>query len=103
MRRGFFAECPLARLSHDFGQFGLLEASASPGLTAELDQHSAAVRDSIQRDGAAVSRRSLAHYLRGFMDGCLERGWHSSGAGYDWETLRLLAICQMAKEYGFVR
>ncbi|RCV50533.1 DUF6401 family natural product biosynthesis protein [Marinitenerispora sediminis] len=103
MRRGFFVECPLARLSFDFGQFGLLAAREDPGVTAELDQHAAAVRDSIERDGTRLTRSSLTHYLHGFVDGCRERGWDSDGVDYDWETLRLLAICRLAKEYGFIR
>ncbi|GLU46770.1 DUF6401 family natural product biosynthesis protein [Nocardiopsis ansamitocini] len=103
MRRGFFADCPLARLSSDFGQFGLGEEPFAPGLTAEIDQHTAGVRDSITRDGMVLSRRSLVSYLHGFLDGCRERGWHSDSVEYDWETLRLLAICRLAKEYGFVR
>ncbi|GAA3741120.1 DUF6401 family natural product biosynthesis protein [Salinactinospora qingdaonensis] len=103
MLRGLFAKCPLSRLSHDFGQFGLLGAHATPGLTAELDQHAAAVRDAIEHGGARISRQSLTHYLHGFLDGCRERGWFSAAIEYEWELLRLLAICRMAKEYGFVR
>ncbi|MFC3997195.1 DUF6401 family natural product biosynthesis protein [Nocardiopsis sediminis] len=103
MRRGFFAESSLARLSREFGMFGPLHDSPDPWLTAQLDQHAAAVRDSISAEGARVSHRSLARYLHGFMDGCRERGWHSGSDGYDWETLRVLSICRLAKEYGFVR
>ncbi|WP_046470321.1 DUF6401 family natural product biosynthesis protein [Allosalinactinospora lopnorensis] len=103
MRNGFFTDCPLTRLSRGFDLFGPLNISEDPALTAQLDQHAAAVRDSISGDGIEVTRRSLAHYLQGFMDGCRERGWDSSSVDYDWETLRVLAICRMAKEYGFVR
>ncbi|TDQ54735.1 DUF6401 family natural product biosynthesis protein [Actinorugispora endophytica] len=103
MRRGFFVDCPLARLTHDFGSFGLLEEPSAPGLTAEVDQHAAGIRDSIEQDGVRLSRRSLAYYLTGFLDGCRERGWHSDAVDHDWETLRLLAICRMARERGFVR
>ncbi|MDA8369599.1 MAG: DUF6401 family natural product biosynthesis protein [Nocardiopsaceae bacterium] len=103
MIRGFFADGPLARLSLEFGLFGPLNTATAPWLIAELDQHAAAVRDSIAAEGAQITRRSLTSYLRGFMDGCRERGWHSSSADYDWETLRVLAVCRLAKEYGFVR
>ncbi|WP_067965670.1 DUF6401 family natural product biosynthesis protein [Nocardiopsis trehalosi] len=103
MRRGFFTEGPLARLSREFGLLGPLSAAPEPWLTAELDQHAAAVRDSIAAGGARVSHRSLTRYLHGFMDGCRERGWDSGSDGYDWETLRVLAVCRLAKEYGFVR
>ncbi|MFC7327668.1 DUF6401 family natural product biosynthesis protein [Marinactinospora rubrisoli] len=103
MRRGFFVECPLTRLSFDIGHFGLLAAREDPGFTAELDQHAAAVRDSIEGDGLRVTRSSLTHYLHGFVDGCRERDRGYDSVDYDWETLRLLAICRMAKEYGFIR
>lgn len=103
MRRGSFAQCELTRLSRDFRHFGLIGDHVSPGVVAQIDQHAAAVRDSIGRDGIALSRGSLTHYLRGFMDGVRERGWHSSETGYDWETLRLLAICRLAEQRGFLR
>ncbi|MUL39842.1 hypothetical protein FZ103_01380 [Streptomonospora sp. PA3] len=103
MRPGFFAEGPLARLSREFGLLGPLGDSIEPWMTAELDQHAAAVRDSIAADGGSITRLSLSRYLDGFMDGCRERGWHSSCDGYDWETLRVLAVCRLAKEHGFVR
>lgn len=102
MRRGLSTECPLSKLWRDFGAFGLYAAVAEPRLTAELDQHAAAVRDSIERDGVALSRRSLTHYLHGFLDGCRERGWDSDSVEFDWETIRLLAIGRMARESGFV-
>lgn len=105
MRRGYSAEGSLAQLTRDFGVFGPLNAEADPEpwLVAELDQHSAAIRESICADGARMTHRTLTHYLFGFMDGCRERGWYSSSDEYDWETLRLLAICRLAREYGFVR
>ncbi len=103
MRNGFFADCPLTRLSHDFDVVMAESPTADPALTAVLDQHAAAVRDSILADRVEVTRRSLAHYLQGFVDGCRERGWSSDSVEYDWETLRMLAICRMAKEHGFVR
>ncbi|MDA2808405.1 DUF6401 family natural product biosynthesis protein [Nocardiopsis suaedae] len=103
MRSGFDAQGPLARLSREFDVFGPLGGGVEPWLTAELDQHAAAVRDSIVGGGARLTRRSLTGYLRGFVDGCRERGWHSTSSEYDWETLRLLAICRLAKECGFVR
>ncbi|MBV2362748.1 DUF6401 family natural product biosynthesis protein [Streptomonospora nanhaiensis] len=103
MRPGFFAEGPLARLSREFGLLGPLSGTTEPWLTAELDQHAAAVRDSLSADGGRITHRSLTRYLHGFIDGCRERGWHSASDGYDWETLRVLAVCRLAKEHGFVR
>ncbi|MFD0776162.1 DUF6401 family natural product biosynthesis protein [Streptomonospora algeriensis] len=103
MHPGSFAEGPLARLSREFGMLGPLDDSTEPWMTAELDQHAAAVRDSIVADGGRLTRMGLSRYLDGFMDGCRERGWHSSCDGYDWETLRVLAVLRLAKEHGFVR
>ncbi|GAA4915112.1 DUF6401 family natural product biosynthesis protein [Streptomonospora salina] len=103
MRPGYFAEGPLARLTREFGLFGPLGDSTEPWMTAELDQHAAAVRDSIGADGDRLTGQGLSRYLDGFMDGCRERGWHSSCDGYDWETLRVLAVLRLAKEHGFVR
>ncbi|ASU82699.1 hypothetical protein CDO52_07785 [Nocardiopsis gilva YIM 90087] len=103
MPREFFAEGPLVRLSREFDVFGPMSSDPEPWMTAELDQHAAAVCESITRDGAAVTLQSLSRYLHGFIDGCRERGWDSDSSGYDWETLRLLAVCRLAKEHGFVR
>ncbi|KUP96602.1 DUF6401 family natural product biosynthesis protein [Thermobifida cellulosilytica] len=103
MRSGFSARCPLAQLTHAFDSVGLREEPSVPGLLAQVDQHVAAVRDALADSGVPLSRRSLAQYLRGFLDGCRERGWHSTEVDYDWETLRLLAICRLAREEGFVR
>ncbi|MDS1269751.1 DUF6401 family natural product biosynthesis protein [Lipingzhangella sp. LS1_29] len=103
MLRGFFTECPLTQLSRDLDAFGMLSTSVHPGLLAQIDQHTAAIRDSISQDGVPVTRTSLAHYLRGFLDGARERGWDSTGDSYDWETLRLMSICSLARDLGFVR
>lgn len=103
MRREYSGGGSLSRLSQEFGTFGPLSAQPEPWLTAELDQHAAAVRDSVTSGGGLLGRRSLAEYLHGFIEGCRERGWHSSNDGYDWETLRLLAICRLARDRGFVQ
>lgn len=94
---------PLALLMREVGHFGLSEMRSVPGLTAEVDQHAAAVRAAIESDGARLTRRALAQYAMGFLDGVQERGWFSDSRGYDWETLRLVAICWLAREAGFVR
>ncbi|PRY01982.1 DUF6401 family natural product biosynthesis protein [Allonocardiopsis opalescens] len=103
MRRGFSVDSHLSRLVRDVGHFGFPEMAASPGLTALVDQHAAAVRDTILRGGGRLTRVTLTHYLHGFLDGVRERGWSGDGADYDWETQRLLSICWMARELGFVR
>ncbi|MQA95627.1 MAG: hypothetical protein GEV11_13595 [Streptosporangiales bacterium] len=94
---------PLVRLMREVGHFGLSEMRRLPGLIAEIDQHAAAVRSAIEGDGARLTPRTLTQYALGFLDGVRERGWVSDGRGYDWETTRLLAICWLAREAGFVR
>lgn len=94
---------PLVRLMREVGHFGLSEMHRTPGLIAEIDQHAAAVRSAIEEDGTRITRRTLTQYALGFLDGVQERGWISDGRGYDWETTRLLAICWLAREAGFVR
>jgi hypothetical protein len=101
MNRGSSTECQLTQLSRHFSRFGPLEESP-PWLTAEIDQHMAAVRDCLHRDGLAVDRNTLTEYMRGFLDGTRERGWDSASSDYDWETLRLIAICRLAMDCGFV-
>lgn len=103
MPRGTIVHHPLARLTRDFENLGPLGASMEPWMTAELDQHAAEVCASIAAGGSSLTERSLSHYLHGFMEGCLERGWYSDSVDYDWETLRILAICRLAGEHGFVR
>ncbi|MEV2274123.1 DUF6401 family natural product biosynthesis protein [Nocardiopsis sp. NPDC049922] len=103
MPRGTSLRHPLAGLTRDFHKIGPLDADVEPGMAAELDQHAAEVCAAITSSGRALSARSLGTYLHGFLDGCLERGWDSEAVEYDWETLRVLAICRLAKERGFVR
>jgi len=94
---------PLAGLTRDFHRIGPLDAPLEPWMGAELDQHAAEVSDGITGTGSELNARTLGTYLHGFLDGCLERGWDSETSDYDWETLRVLAICRLAKERGFVR
>lgn len=103
MLRGFFAECPLTQLSRDLDEFEVLTTQPQPGLLAQIDQHAAAIRDSLTRDGLGMNRRSLTDYMRGFVDGARERGWHPIGAKHDWATLRLVSICWLARDLGYVR
>ncbi|MFL1380239.1 MULTISPECIES: DUF6401 family natural product biosynthesis protein [unclassified Nocardiopsis] len=103
MPRGTSVRHPLAGLTRDFHKIGPLAGPIDPWMCAELDQHAAQVCDGIASSGGEVTSRTLATYLHGFLDGCLERGWDSAAVEYDWETLRVLAICRLAKERGFVR
>ncbi|MCY9785646.1 DUF6401 family natural product biosynthesis protein [Nocardiopsis sp. EMB25] len=103
MPRGTSVRHPLAGLTRDFHKLGPLGSPIDPGMGAELDQHAAEVCDAITSSGGRLTARSLGTYLHGFIDGCLEQGWDSEAVEYDWETLRILAICRLAKERGFVR
>ena len=84
---------------------GLLAAAAVPGLTAAIDQHSAAVRDivtmGVEGSAAVAGVVLLAGYARGLVDAAKEAGWRfNSPADWtqaDWFTARLLAVCALAK------
>ncbi|WP_285731451.1 DUF6401 family natural product biosynthesis protein [Nocardiopsis sp. ATB16-24] len=103
MPSGTSVRHPLAGLTRDFHRIGPLSGPIEPWLCAELDQHAAEVREGIAASGSGFNARSLGTYLHGFLDGCLEQGWDSDAVEYDWETIRVLAICRLAKEHGFVR
>ncbi|NKY97428.1 DUF6401 family natural product biosynthesis protein [Nocardiopsis alborubida] len=103
MPSGTSVRHPLAGLTRDFHRIGPLGAPIEPWMCAELDQHAAQVCEGITSSGSELNARTLGTYLHGFLDGCLERGWDSEAVEYDWETLRVLAICRLAKERGFVR
>jgi hypothetical protein len=84
------------------GVDGLVEALKTPGLLAVIDQHSAAVRNSIEAGDQHVDVISLAGYARSVLAVHQRHGrpvpspesvdWASP----DWTVLRLLAICAMA-------
>ncbi|NKQ55810.1 hypothetical protein HFP15_23315 [Amycolatopsis sp. K13G38] len=90
---------------HDQLGAGLLVAAAVPGLTAAIDQHSAAVRDivtmGVEGSAAVAGVVLLAGYARGLVDAAKESGWRlTSPADWtqaDWFTARLLAVCSLAK------
>ncbi|HVW44168.1 MAG TPA: DUF6401 family natural product biosynthesis protein [Amycolatopsis sp.] len=100
----FRAHWTLMRLHEQVGA-GLLAAAAVPGLTAAIDQHSAAVRDivtmGVEGSAAVAGVVLLAGYARGLVDAAKEAGWRfTSPADWtqaDWFTARLLAVCALAK------
>jgi uncharacterized protein DUF6401 len=90
------------------GAAGLVAAAAVPGLAAMVDQHAAAIRDILTvgvESGAAVAGVVLlAGYARGVQDHLRERGEQvrvpRDQTGWlhaDWFSVRLLAVCAMAK------
>lgn len=95
----------LARLHEQVGAAGLVAAATIPALGAAVDQHAAAVRDILTagvEPGVAVAGSVLlAGYAQGVLDHLRETGvplrapatWPNA----DWASVRLLAVCSLAK------
>jgi len=89
------------------GEIGLAAATDSAGLLAAVDQHAASVRDSLGDPVDGPDLVSLAGYATGVRDALIEAAWQLppvsevdwSQAG--WATLRLLAICSIARSNGY--
>jgi hypothetical protein len=83
----------------------LAEFAFDPGLLAAIDQHAAAVCDTLNMDQSevhlpvqrTVGREDLSDYVLGFRDVLTETGWQEP-VGYDFATLRLTAICWLVRE-----
>ena len=83
----------------------LAEFAYDPGLLAAIDQHAAAVCDTLSLGPAEVTvpeqrtvcREDLTDYVLGFKDVLAENGWEEP-VGYDFATLRLTAICWLVRE-----
>jgi hypothetical protein len=93
------------------GVDGLVAAFADPALLALLDQHAAAVRESLAHVGRRLDVDGLAAYVRSVtasarrMGGALpepgeapttSEGWLRS----EWHVLRLVAVCLIAEFAG---
>ncbi|MGC4807244.1 DUF6401 family natural product biosynthesis protein [Micromonospora sp. DT233] len=96
------ANAVLAALAASIGATGLAAAAARPALLAEVDQHAAAVRDSLGGDRRPLSRAALAGYAEGARDAAREHGWQSPAGPVDWSEpdwllTRLLAVCALAR------
>jgi hypothetical protein len=86
------------------GVDGLVEALKAPALLAEVDQHAAAVRNSIEAGDKHVDATSLAAYARSVLAVHQRHGrpaptphtvdWNRP----DWTVLRLVAVCAMADD-----
>ncbi len=98
-----FEQSPLTWLMGEMGRRVFADMATSPGLVGAVDQHAAEVRDAIGNVGEVLGVDSLTRYLHGFVDGARERGWAPAiqPPGYDWEMIRLAAICWLAREHGF--
>ncbi|WFE49121.1 DUF6401 family natural product biosynthesis protein [Micromonospora sp. WMMD1155] len=96
------ARYTLAALTVSVGTVGLAAAAARPGLLALVDQHAAAVRDSLDGDRRPLSEAMLAGYAEGVRTAALEHGWTPPAGPVDWShpewlLTRLLAVCALAR------
>jgi hypothetical protein len=89
------------------GEAGLNASALLPSLAAHLDQHAAAVRDALGDPERGPSAVSLAGYATGLRDALIENSWQLAPVSeIDWEraewpTVRLVAICAIARGHGY--
>jgi len=89
------------------GEAGLAATATSDGLLAAVDQHSAAIRDALGDPEHGPSAISLAGYATGVRDALIEAEWQLppmnevDWSQAEWPTVRLIAICAMARAYGY--
>ena len=96
------ARSALTVLTASVGTAGLAAAAARPGLLAMVDQHAAAVRDSLGGDRRPLTVAALAGYAQGVRAAALEHGWQPPVDLTDWSEpgwllTRLLAVCALAR------
>jgi hypothetical protein len=83
-----------------FGANGLAAAARDAGLLAAVDQHAAAVRDSLLGDVRPLTAAALAGYADGVVDAAVEHGWRLPEPPIDWSRpdwilVRILAVCAL--------
>jgi hypothetical protein len=107
--------CPATSLLDEMmarvGVAGLAAAFADPGLLATVDQHAAAVRDSLAGAGRTLDGPGLASYAKSILAAATRMGrvvpepgsapvtvtdWHAA----EWHLVRLVAVCALAEEAG---
>ncbi|MEH0936971.1 DUF6401 family natural product biosynthesis protein [Micromonospora psammae] len=96
------ARTALALLSASVGADGLAAAANRPGLLALVDQHAAAIRDSLDGDRRPLTPAALAGYAEGVRAAAVEHGWTPPVGSPDWTEpdwllTRLLAVCALAR------
>jgi hypothetical protein len=95
------------------GVDGLAAALGDPGLLAQIDQHAAAVRESLHHAGREVDAAGLAAYARSVaaaaqrMGRPLPQPGHAyvSGTAWltaEWHLMRLVAVCLIAERDGLL-
>jgi hypothetical protein len=95
------AQAALNALGDAIGS-GLAAARREVGLLSLVDQHAAAIRDSLRGDRAPLNRVALARYAQGIRDAASEQGWHLPDDPVDWTMsdwlqTRLLAVYALAR------
>lgn len=93
-RRAWIARAGLSELATVIGRPGGAAIAARPDLLARVDQHAAAIRDSL--GGALLDPVALAGYAAAIRDAAREAGdpledWSRPS----WAMLRLLAVCSL--------
>ena len=104
--------CP-ARLLLDemmarVGVDGLVAAHADAGLLAEIDQHAAAVRESLHHAGREVGAEGLASYAKSIAAAAVRMGRPLPEPGHgpltgtawltaEWHLMRLVGVCLIAE------
>ncbi|MBW0273247.1 hypothetical protein ATM97_24500 [Nocardia sp. MH4] len=94
----------LRQLNTMYGVPAAAAAAQAPGLSAQLDQHGAAVRDILAFGVGGSARIPIAILLSGYARGLLDQvaeallpaaphSWHTA----DWWQLRLAAVCLHAE------
>jgi hypothetical protein len=96
------ARSSLTTLTASVGTAGLAAAAANPGLLAAVDQHAAAVRDSLHGDRRPLTVAALAGYADGLREAAREHGWQPPAEPVDWSEpdwvlTRLLAVCLLTR------
>lgn len=97
------ARCTLTGLMISVGEGGLHAAAAHPALLAAVDQHAAAVRDSLGAELRGLTAAALAGYAQGVRDAAHEHGWRTPVGPVDWSRpdwvlTRLLAVCALVRD-----
>ncbi|SCL31228.1 hypothetical protein GA0074692_3073 [Micromonospora pallida] len=96
------ARASIAALTVSIGTAGLAATARRPDLLAQVDQHAAAVRDSLDGDRRPLTLAALAGYAEGVRAAAVEHGWTSPSGPVDWSApgwvlTRLLAVCALAR------
>jgi len=97
------ARSTLTALADALGADGLAAAARCPGLLATVDQHAAAVRDSLEADDRPLTPAALAGYVEGVSAAARDHGWTPPPGPVDWSDpdwllTRLLAVHALAQD-----